>query len=63
MPQGSYEIVGFYGPLVLVVPRLDLVVVRMANTHGNYEDDNGSYIHYLKEFSDLALEAASLNKG
>jgi len=63
VPRGSYEIVGFYGPLVLVVPQLDLVVVRMANTHGNYEDDKGSYIHYLKEFSDLAVEAALLNKG
>jgi hypothetical protein len=35
----------------------------MANAHGNYEDDKGSYIHYLKEFSDLAVKAAMLNKG
>ncbi|TBL76279.1 serine hydrolase domain-containing protein [Paenibacillus thalictri] len=58
VPQHAFEIVGLYGPLVLVVPELDLVVVRMANTCGNYEDEHGSYVHYLKQFADRAVAAA-----
>jgi CubicO group peptidase (beta-lactamase class C family) len=58
VPENSFEIVGLYGPLVLVVPELDLVVVRMANRVGNYGDEQGSYIDYLKEFSNLAVAAA-----
>lgn len=61
VPKDSFEIVGLYGPILLVVPELDLVVVRMANRVGNYADDKGSYIHYLKEFSDLAVAAARAN--
>jgi len=60
VPVGSMEIVGFYGPIVLIVPELDLVVVRMANTVGNYADEHGSYNDYLKEFSNKAVEAAGV---
>ena len=58
VPDNSFEIVGLYGPLVLVVPELDLVVVRMANRVGNYEDEKGTYIEYLKEFSNKAVHDA-----
>ncbi|MFD1676138.1 serine hydrolase domain-containing protein [Alicyclobacillus fodiniaquatilis] len=61
VPDGSYKIVGITGPVVLVVPPLDLVVVRMANRVGNYEDEHGSYIDYLKSFSDLAVMCAKKN--
>jgi|GEM_PF-2250079 len=30
----------------------------MANRVGNYEDEKGSYIEYLKEFGDLAITSA-----
>ncbi|GFN33528.1 serine hydrolase domain-containing protein [Paenibacillus xylaniclasticus] len=56
VPDQSYGIVGIYGPLVLVVPELELVVVRMANRLGNYEDEQGSYIDYLREFGDKAVQ-------
>jgi CubicO group peptidase (beta-lactamase class C family) len=59
IPNHSFEIVGFYGPLVLIVPPLNLVIVRMGNTYGNYGDDRGSYIDYLKEFSNLAVDTAN----
>lgn len=58
VPIGSIEIVGFYGPIVFIVPELDLVVVRMANTNGNYSDERGTYNDYLKAFSEKAVEAA-----
>ncbi len=58
IPTGSYEIVGLYGPLVLVVPELELVVVRMANKLGNYGDEQGTYADYLREFGNRAVEAA-----
>ncbi len=58
VPKNSYKIVGIYGPLVLVVPELDLVVVRMANRVGNYGDAKGTYIDYLKEFSNKAVGCA-----
>jgi len=58
VPKDSYKIVGIYGPLVLVVPELDLVVVRMANRVGNYGDAKGTYIDYLKEFSSKAVGCA-----
>lgn len=60
VPDHSFGIVGLYGPLVLVVPELELVIVRMANRVGNYEDEKGSYIEYLKEFSNLAITSAIL---
>lgn len=58
VPENSFEIVGLTGPLVLVIPELDLVVVRMANRVGNYGDEKGSYVDYLKEFSNLAFTSA-----
>jgi CubicO group peptidase (beta-lactamase class C family) len=58
VPRGSYKIVGHSGPLLLVVPELDLVLVRMANKNGNYEDEQGTYLDYLKAFSDRAVAAA-----
>ncbi|MFD0678342.1 MULTISPECIES: serine hydrolase domain-containing protein [unclassified Paenibacillus] len=59
VPQNSYEIVGSYGPLVLVVPDLDLVVVRMSNQEkGNYADNERDHNDFLQEFSNLAVTSA-----
>lgn len=58
VPRNAFEIVGIYGPVVLVVPELDLVVVRMANRLGNYGDAKGTYIDYLKEFGNKAVGCA-----
>ncbi|GIP38475.1 penicillin-binding protein [Paenibacillus sp. J31TS4] len=61
VPDGSYLIVGFTGPLVLVVPELKLVVVRMTNKSGNYGDDTMDYIGYLQQFTDMAVAATARN--
>ncbi|SFL42775.1 CubicO group peptidase, beta-lactamase class C family [Paenibacillus sp. 1_12] len=59
VPQHSYEIVGSYGPLVLVVPELNLVVVRMSNQEkGNYADNERDHNDFLQEFSNLAVFSA-----
>lgn len=58
VPYQSYGIVGFTGPLVLVVPELDLVVVRMNNHDGNYADEEGDHSHYLQQFTNLAVSYA-----
>jgi CubicO group peptidase (beta-lactamase class C family) len=58
VPEHSFGIVGFHGPFVLVVPELDLVVVRMTSHYGNYEDEHRGHMDYLQEFSNLAVTAA-----
>lgn len=52
VPRNSYQILGNTGPLLLVVPKHRLVVVRMYNKRYNYGGSN--YLHYLREFSNLA---------
>ena len=61
VPNDSYGIVGITGAVLLVVPELDLVVVRLTNKLGNYEDEQGSYIKYLKDFSNKAVNLARKN--
>jgi len=34
----------------------------MANKLGNYEDERGTYIDYLREFGNLAVAAARANR-
>ncbi|MCZ8517678.1 serine hydrolase [Paenibacillus filicis] len=58
VPCGSYQIVGVTGPLLLVVPELDLVVVRMYNKLYNYGDSNNDYLFYLREFGDKVIHSA-----
>ncbi|WP_165971914.1 serine hydrolase domain-containing protein [Paenibacillus piri] len=59
IPRHSYEIVGLYGPLLLVVPELELVVVRMSNQEkGNYAENERGYNDYLQEFGNLAAACA-----
>lgn len=61
VPAGSYQILGNTGPLLLVIPDYRAVVVRMYNKRYNYGGDH--YLHYLREFSNLAAETvrASFN--
>lgn len=59
VPQEAYQILGNTGPLLLVIPESLLVVVRMYNKRYNFGGDN--YLHYLREFSNLASDTFSLN--
>ncbi|HEU4962531.1 MAG TPA: serine hydrolase domain-containing protein [Bacilli bacterium] len=52
VPQGSFQILGVTGPLVLVIPEHELVVVRMCNKRYNYSDERHDYLYYLREFGD-----------
>ncbi|ARU61486.1 penicillin-binding protein [Tumebacillus avium] len=56
VPQGAFQILGVTGPLVLVVPEHELVVVRMSNKRYNYSGPDGDYLHYLREFGDRVME-------
>ncbi|MGF2617854.1 beta-lactamase family protein [Rossellomorea vietnamensis] len=52
VPRGSFQILGVTGPTVLVVPEQNMVIVKMYNKRYNYGGDN--YLHYQREFSNLA---------
>ncbi|WP_421381378.1 serine hydrolase domain-containing protein [Bacillus salacetis] len=54
VPRGSYQILGVTGPTVLVIPEHNAVVVKMYNKRYNYGGSN--YLHYLREFSNLAAD-------
>jgi CubicO group peptidase (beta-lactamase class C family) len=53
VPVGSFQIVGLTGPLVLVIPENDIVVVRMYNKLYNYGGEN--YLHYFREFGNRVM--------
>lgn len=53
LPVGSFQIVGVTGPLVLVVPAHNLVVVRMSNKLYNFGGEN--YLYYLREFGNQVM--------
>jgi CubicO group peptidase (beta-lactamase class C family) len=54
VPGGSFQIVGLTGPLVLVIPENDIVVVRMYNKLYNYGGEN--YLHYFREFGNRVMD-------
>jgi CubicO group peptidase (beta-lactamase class C family) len=54
VPSGSFQIIGITGPLVLVIPKHNMVVIRMYNKLYNYGGDN--YLHYFREFGNRVIE-------
>ncbi|RIW39006.1 class A beta-lactamase-related serine hydrolase [Bacillus salacetis] len=54
VPKGSYQILGVTGPAILMIPEYQAVVVKMYNKRYNYGGEN--YLHYLREFSNLAAD-------
>lgn len=54
VPKGSYQILGINGPTLLVIPEYKVVVAKMYNKRYNYGGAN--YLHYLREFSNLAAD-------
>lgn len=51
LPVGTFQILGVTGPLLLVIPKYDLVVARMYNKRGNYGGPDGSeWLNYLRDF-------------
>ncbi|TLS36815.1 serine hydrolase domain-containing protein [Pseudalkalibacillus caeni] len=55
VPLGSFQILGVTGPMLLVVPEQDLVVVRMFNKRYNYDGKEG-YLYYIREFGNKTIK-------
>jgi CubicO group peptidase (beta-lactamase class C family) len=58
VPTGSYQILGITGPTLLVIPAYNLVIAKMYNKRYNYGGSN--YLHYIREFSNLAADIFKL---
>jgi CubicO group peptidase (beta-lactamase class C family) len=61
VPRGSYQILGVTGPTVLVIPEYNAVVVKMYNKRYNYGGTD--YLHFLREFSNLAADCLKGERG
>ncbi|MGE8205489.1 serine hydrolase domain-containing protein [Heyndrickxia sp. NPDC080065] len=63
VPKGSYQILGYTGVTLLVIPQENLVAVRMFNSFGS--PDGYDYLHDVRTFGDTVmscLERESDNK-
>jgi CubicO group peptidase (beta-lactamase class C family) len=54
VPKGSYQILGFTGPRILVIPEYNVVVAKMYNKEKNYGGKD--YLHYVREFGNLVAD-------
>ncbi|WP_298469122.1 serine hydrolase domain-containing protein [uncultured Psychrobacillus sp.] len=59
VPRGSYQILGFTGVAVLVVPEHEIVAVRMVNSYGSPE--NHDFLADIRTFGDSVMK--SLQEG
>lgn len=59
VPQGSYQILGFTGVAVLVIPEHDIVAVRMVNSFGSPEKHD--FLADIRSFGDSVMK--SLKEG
>nr|WP_285813595.1 serine hydrolase domain-containing protein [Rossellomorea marisflavi] len=57
VPAGSYQILGVTGPTILVIPKYQIVAVKMYNKRYNYGGAN--YLHFLKEYSNRVADACT----
>ncbi|GAK43358.1 hypothetical protein TCA2_5854 [Paenibacillus sp. TCA20] len=60
LPRGSYQLFGFFGNAVLVIPEYHVVVVRMLNQLGP-NPPGYDYIQDIRKFGDLVLKC--IDKG
>ncbi|NME06020.1 serine hydrolase domain-containing protein [Psychrobacillus sp. BL-248-WT-3] len=59
VPRGSYQILGFTGVAVLVIPEHEIVAVRMVNSYGSPE--NHDFLADIRSFGDSVMK--SLQEG
>lgn len=57
VPKGSYQILGYTGVAVLVIPKHDVVAVRMFNSFGS--PDGFDYLSDIRAFGDTVMECLS----
>lgn len=55
VPRGSYQILGFTGVAVLVIPDHDIVAVRMVNSYGSPE--NHDFLADIRSFGDSVMKS------
>lgn len=55
VPCGSYQILGFTGVAVLVIPDRDIVAVRMVNSYGSPE--NHDFLADIRSFGDSVMKS------
>lgn len=58
--KGSYQILGYTGVAVLVIPEHDIVAVRMFNSFGS--PDGFDYLSDIREFGDTVMQCVSKDK-
>lgn len=57
VPAGSYQILGVTGPTILVIPKYQIVAVKMYNKRYNY--GGADYLRYLKEYGNRVADACT----
>ncbi|MER2006954.1 MAG: serine hydrolase domain-containing protein [Psychrobacillus sp.] len=55
VPRGSYQILGFTGVAVLVIPEHEIVAVRMVNSFGSPE--NHDFLADIRSFGDSVMKS------
>nr|GGG82758.1 hypothetical protein GCM10011398_30380 [Virgibacillus oceani] len=59
VPKGSYQILGYTGATLLVIPEKDLVAVRMFNSFGS--PDGFDYLADVRSFGDTVMGCMEKN--
>jgi len=54
VPKGSFQILGYTGVTVLVIPQHDIVAVRMFNSFGS--PDGYNYLNDIRSFGDTIMQ-------
>lgn len=60
VPKGSYQILGYTGVAVLVIPAHEIVAVRMFNSFGS--PDGFDYLADIRAFGDTVMKCVSKDK-
>jgi len=54
VPKGSFQILGYTGVTVIVIPQHDIVAVRMFNSFGS--PDGYDYLNDIRTFGDTIMQ-------
>lgn len=59
VPQGSYQVLGLTGCACLVIPKFNVVAVRMFNQIAENQHSNFNYLEEIREFGNLVTDLIS----
>jgi hypothetical protein len=57
VPKGSFQILGYTGVTLLVIPKEDLIAVRMFNSFGS--PDGYDYLSDVRSFGDTVIKCVT----